>query len=47
MDQWAIVFTIGGLIYIVSGIVFMCFGSAALQKWNDKTESSLPAPVAV
>ncbi|XP_045478555.1 sialin-like isoform X1 [Harmonia axyridis] len=47
MDQWAIVFTIGGLIYIISGIVFMFFGSAALQSWNDKSKTSLPPPVAV
>ncbi|KAK9888045.1 hypothetical protein WA026_000321 [Henosepilachna vigintioctopunctata] len=45
MDQWAIVFAIGGMIYIVSGVVFMCFGSADLQRWNEKTKLPEPVPV--
>ncbi|KAL3273997.1 hypothetical protein HHI36_015415 [Cryptolaemus montrouzieri] len=45
MDQWSVVFAIGGIIYIISGIVFMLFGSADLQPWNEKKHE--PKPVAV
>lgn len=36
MHEWQYVFGIGALVYIMPGIIFICFGSGEVQKWNDK-----------
>lgn len=33
--DWSYVFLIGSVVYIVPAIVFMLFGSAQVQPWND------------
>ncbi|CAG9815232.1 unnamed protein product [Phaedon cochleariae] len=35
LDQWHIIFYIGGSVYIGCGIVFCIFGSGNVQPWND------------
>ncbi|XP_045477543.1 sialin-like isoform X1 [Harmonia axyridis] len=39
LPEWAVIFGITGIIYISSGIVFVLFGSADLQPWNEKRET--------
>lgn len=36
MHEWQYVFGIGALVYILPGIIFICFGSGEVQNWNDK-----------
>lgn len=34
IDEWAIIFMIGGIAYIVPAILFTFFGSGEIQEWN-------------
>lgn len=34
-NPWTVMFTIGGLGYIIPAIFFWFFGSAKIQKWNE------------
>ncbi|KAL3273991.1 hypothetical protein HHI36_015409 [Cryptolaemus montrouzieri] len=34
IGQWAVVFAIGGLIGIITGVIFILFGSVEVQPWN-------------
>lgn len=43
IGQWAIVFTIGGAVGIVTGIIFILFGSTELQSWNQIEEEGQSA----
>lgn len=40
LPEWAIIFSITGIIYISTGIVFVVFGSVKLQSWNEKKETA-------
>ncbi|EDS26083.1 sodium-dependent phosphate transporter [Culex quinquefasciatus] len=35
MYEWRNVFLISAAIYVVSGTIFIIFGSGKVQKWND------------
>ncbi|XP_021706133.1 sialin [Aedes aegypti] len=35
MDEWQYVFAIGAAAYIIPALVFVLFGSAVVQKWNE------------
>lgn len=35
-SRWTTIFSIGGSVYISTGLLFMLFGSAKLQPWNEK-----------
>ncbi|GAB0086052.1 sialin [Sergentomyia squamirostris] len=35
MDEWSKIFYIGSVVYIVTAIVFMIFGSGNIQPWNE------------
>lgn len=43
MDQWQYIFSIGALVYIVPGVIFMLFGSGDVQSWNNKKDTKLPS----
>ncbi|XP_044758471.1 sialin-like isoform X2 [Coccinella septempunctata] len=40
LPEWAIIFSITGVIYISTGLVFVFFGSVKLQPWNEKKETA-------
>ncbi|XP_049790088.1 sialin-like [Schistocerca nitens] len=44
LEQWRIIFFIGSGLYLVSGLVFIFFGSAETQPWNfKKKEEATPS----
>lgn len=36
--EWGIHFILGGSVYVVSGIIFILFGSVQLQPWNEVSD---------
>ncbi|KAL3273976.1 hypothetical protein HHI36_015396 [Cryptolaemus montrouzieri] len=40
LPEWAIIFGISGTIYIVSGALFILFGSVQIQPWNEKADAA-------
>lgn len=43
MEQWKNVFLISAAMYVVSGVIFIVFGSGKVQSWNEvkkKAEST-------
>ena len=38
MNEWQYVFIITALIYIISGLIFLVFGTGKVQKWNTPPE---------
>ncbi|XP_058462887.1 sialin-like [Malaya genurostris] len=38
MDEWRYVFAIGAAAYIIPALLFVLFGSAAVQKWNEPNQ---------
>ncbi|XP_058831302.1 sialin isoform X2 [Topomyia yanbarensis] len=38
MDEWRYVFAIGAAAYMIPALVFVLFGSAAVQKWNEPNQ---------
>lgn len=45
MDQWQYIFTIGALVYIIPGIIFIFFGSGDVQSWNEKKDTKTTSQV--
>ncbi|XP_055532908.1 sialin-like [Wyeomyia smithii] len=44
MDEWRYVFGIGAAAYIIPALVFILFGSAAVQKWNEPNQRPKDVP---
>ncbi|XP_021707113.1 sialin [Aedes aegypti] len=42
MEQWKNVFLISAAMYVVSGLIFIAFGSGKVQSWNDVKQKSEP-----
>lgn len=42
MEQWKNVFLISAAMYVVSGLIFIAFGSGKVQSWNDVKKKSEP-----
>ncbi|VEN48795.1 unnamed protein product [Callosobruchus maculatus] len=36
IDQWELIFKLGGIIYIAGGIIFIFFATTKQQPWNEK-----------
>ncbi|XP_051154856.1 sialin [Leptopilina boulardi] len=41
VDSWRIVFSISSILLLVSGFIFMLFGTSEEQSWNNKTNEDL------
>jgi MFS transporter, ACS family, solute carrier family 17 (sodium-dependent inorganic phosphate cotransporter), other len=41
MDEWRQIFVLDGILYIVSAVFFMIFGSGEVQKWNRRDSRDL------
>lgn len=38
MPEWMFLFGFTGAVYIVTGGLFMCFGTVKIQPWNEQTD---------
>lgn len=43
IDEWSIIFIIGGVFYILPAALFILFGSGNVQKWNGISTKDEPA----